>query len=149
MVNGINMEDVKRYNAELKLYKEKAAQVKTRIEINTAEIDRLCAELSAELGVTVTRDNASDILRERTEKIMNSLKVGNEILSRIKAEEANSQNNASVQTAVPSTPQAPVQGQTQSIPWVNGFGANASQTPVNLGQMSEETLNNIPPIFGR
>lgn len=149
MVNGINMEDVKRYNAELKLYKEKAAQVKTRIEINTAEIDRLCAELSAELGVTVTRDNASDILRERTEKIMNSLKVGNEILSHIKAEEANSQNNASVQTAVPSTPQAPVQGQTQSIPWVNGFGANASQTPVNLGKMSEETLNNIPPIFGR
>lgn len=113
MKQGINIEDVKKYNASLKEYQDKAAQVRAAIEFNTNELNRLCSELSKELGIQVTPENIEQIREERIEKIENTLKVGNEILNRIKSEEANANSamtSGNYQTPAVQTPvvQAPV-----------------------------------------
>ena len=57
MMNGVDINQVKQYNEQLKKYKEQAAKIKVEIEMNTSELNRLCEELTAELGVQVTPDN--------------------------------------------------------------------------------------------
>jgi len=88
MQAGINIEDVKKYNASLREYKEKSAKLRAEIDFSKAELARQCKELSAELGFEVTPDNVKDILEERVKKIQNTMSVGTEILKRIKMEEA-------------------------------------------------------------
>ena len=87
MIQGVNIEQVRSYNNSLKEYQQKAAQARAAIEYNTNELNRLCSELSNELGIEVTPENVERIRAERIEKIENTLKVGNEILARIKSEE--------------------------------------------------------------
>ena len=81
MINGVDIEEVKRYNASLKQYQDKAAQIRAGIEYNTQELNRLCAELSAEIGIQVTPENIRQIRDERIAKIKNTLEAGNGILS--------------------------------------------------------------------
>ena len=129
---GVNIEDIKRYNQELKAYQDKAAQIKAGIDYNSKELTRLCNELSAELGVTVTPENIAAIRQERIAKIENTLRVGNEILNRIKNEEA--------QAHAPSAPvQAPTFGVVGQMP-------QAPQAPqANIFS----NVGGIPPIFGK
>ena len=132
---GVNIEDVKKYNQELKKYQDQASQIKAGIEYNTKELERLCRELSAELGVTVTPENIEQIRAERLAKIENTLRVGNEILQRIKNEEA--QANAPVAAPYMETP--------VSSPFATPQAPQAPQAPGNIFG----TVGGIPPIFGR
>lgn len=147
MIQGVNIEEVKRYNASLKQYKERASQVRAGIEYSTKELERLCAELSTELGVVVTPENIQQIRQERLEKIQNTLTVGNEILNRIKSEEE-AANAAPVKPAY--TPN-PVMGAAPTTP---NFGSmpQMPQTP-QAPQAPQggifENLGSIPPIFGK
>ena len=134
MNNGIDIEQVKAYNNSLKSYQDKASQVRAAIEYNTKELNRLCSELSTELGITVTPENVLQIREERVEKIRNTLKVGNEILSRIQSEEAIANSPqpirpTQVTQSAPVTPVAPA--------------AQFNQQPPNLFN----DLGNIPSIF--
>lgn len=144
MLQGIDLNQVKQYNASLKQYKDKAASLNAEIDYTNKEIDALCAELSTELGIQVTRDNIQQIYEEQVSKINNTLQSGNAVLAKI----ANEEQAASAVATAQATPVAPnlniqqttptqsTMTQTQESTAVPGsiFG-NASPTPGPLPAM--------------
>lgn len=120
MMQDINLEEVKKYNANLKQYRDRAAQLKAEIDFNNKEIDAACAELSNELGVSVTRDNLEQIYAEQVSKINSTLQSGNAVLAKIASEENQTAQQAQVSQAtpvaqaqvVPPQPATPVQPQS-------------------------------------
>lgn len=134
MQQGINIEQIKQYNASLREYKDKSNKLRAELEFNEQELNRQCLELSKELGITVTPDNVKEILEERLAKINNTLSVGTEILERVKAEEAAVNTSAN----------------EASNKYVNAVAVDNSNMPV--GQMSTEPGfmsfgGELPPIF--
>lgn len=93
-MSNLDIEEVKKYNATLRAYKDKSNQIMAEIEFNKNELARQCKELSAEIGIEVTPDNVKSVLEQYVAKINNTMAVGNEILNRIKADEANSVNSS-------------------------------------------------------
>lgn len=83
---SINLDEVKKYNASLKQYKDQSAQLNAQKEFISKEIDTMCAELTKELGIPVTRDNAEQVCSDLCTKINNSLASGNVVLSKIASE---------------------------------------------------------------
>ena len=147
MLNGVNIEQVKQYNASLKQYRDKAAQIKAGIDFNKNELDRLCKELSTELGIEVTPENVEQIRAKQIEEIESTLRTGNEILNRIKNEEANA-NNVVAPVNV-SVPQAPVMG--APVPPVTPVATVNSEAP-SATQAPNDPFNNlgeIPAIFSQ
>lgn len=144
MLQGIDLNQVKQYNASLKQYKDKAASLNAEIDYTNKEIDALCAELSTELGIQVTRDNIQQIYEDQVSKINNTLQSGNAVLAKI----ANEEQAASAVATAQATPVAPnlniqqttptqsMLTQTQESTAVPGsiFG-NASPTPGPLPAM--------------
>lgn len=151
MLQGVDLNQVKQYNASLKQYKDKAASLNAEIEYTNKEIDALCAELTNELGIQVTRDNIQQIYDEQVNKINSTLQSGNAVLAKIASEEQAASTVATpvtpitpvapttpvMQTAVPTPPVAPTVPTAQEATSVAGsvFGT-ASPTPATL-----------PPLF--
>ena len=150
MLQGVDLNQVKQYNASLKQYKDKAASLNAEIEYTNKEIDALCAELTNELGIQVTRDNIQQIYEEQVSKINSTLQSGNAVLAKIASEEQAASTVATpvapvtpvaptpvMQTAVPTPPVAPTAPTAQEATSVAGsvFGT-ASPTPATL-----------PPLF--
>lgn len=151
MLQGVDLNQVKQYNASLKQYKDKAASLNAEIEYTNKEIDALCAELTTELGIQVTRDNIQQIYDEQVSKINSTLQSGNVLLAKIASEEQAASIVATpvapvtpvapttpvMQTAVPTPPVAPTAPTAQETAPVAGsiFGT-ASPTPATL-----------PPLF--
>lgn len=155
---SVNIEQVKQYNASLKQYQDKASQVKAGIDFNKKELDRLCKELTAELGVEVTPENVMQVRQEHIDKINNMLKVGNEILGRIRSEEEAASNVTSsipAQQAVPTTPVAPttpVTPVTPMAPMEPMMGAVPPAPPAAPNVQTPNVfsdLSGIPPIFSQ
>jgi hypothetical protein len=115
MLQGVNLEEIKQYNASLKQYKDKAAALNAEIEYTNKEINSVCAELTTELGVTVTRDNIEQIFNEQVSKINSTLQSGNAVLAKIASEEAASNPTSSSVQSIPVQQVQQVQ-QTQSVP---------------------------------
>ena len=174
MMPGVNIEEVKKYNATLKQYQEKASQIRAGIEFNTQELTRLCQELTTELGIQVTPENIRQVRDERLQKIQNTLEVGTDILNRIKSEE-DALNNApsinlnsgavqsysqstapkpSMPTTIPTTPAPPVAPQGMSGIPVPPLGSQAQQPqyatqsiPVPpLGAQNQQTADGFNSI---
>lgn len=155
-MQGVNIEEVKQYNASLKQYQDKASQIKAGIDYSKKELDRLCAELSSELGQEVTPENIRSIRDERLKKIQNTLEVGKEILNRIKKEEemANSVPStqpvsASVEAPVQNPVQAPVQAPTQAPIFGATQVPQAPQAPQAPDSSLFGSLGDIPSIFAK
>ena len=70
MVQGVNLEEVRKYNESLKQYRDKASQLKAEIDYNNKEIDTLCAELTTELGMQVTRENVVQVYNEQVIRLI-------------------------------------------------------------------------------
>lgn len=83
----ISLERIKKYNETLKAYNEKGAQLKVELSFNINELNKLCQELSQEIGVEVTTDNIEEVYKNYVSKIEETLRVGEEIFERIRAEE--------------------------------------------------------------
>ena len=159
MIQGVNIEEVKQYNASLKQYQDKASQIKAGIDYSKKELDRLCKELSAELGQEVTPENIRAIREDRLKKIQNTLEVGKEILGRIKREEemantVTTQLAASQPVSAPIPPQptvqAPAQAPVQAPAQAPIFGApQAPQAPQAPDAGLFGNLGDIPSIFAR
>lgn len=164
MIPGVNIEEVKKYNATLKEYRDKSSKIQAGIEFNEKELARLCQELTISLGVEVTPDNIERIRADFISKINNTLSVGMEIIERIKSEEmmiAESQtqciqNNAVTPGAGAGIPGASVMPQTFGMEGQIQNPAQqfavAPQPPVQPQQVSEPqfgNLDSIPPIFGQ
>lgn len=154
MLQGINIEEVKNYNRQIKDCRDKAAKMQAAIEFNQKELDRICAELTKELGKPVTVDNIKQIRDEYIAKVKNTITVGNGIIQRIKSEEALINGGSTVQqsgqtpqmnvgTVPPVTPEpqvfgnmAPAQTQQSSVPPVAppGFFDESPSVGVVTGQ---------------
>ena len=102
----MDIEAIKNYNNELREYSKKLSDAKARLEVNRQSIERLCAELSQELGFSVTPDNVEQVYQEQVQKLEGMLRTGMEILGRIKQAEAQGQ----FQVQAPAQPQNGVQG---------------------------------------
>lgn len=87
MLEGVNIEEIKQYNQNLRAHTERASKLRAEIEFNNAELARACAELTAELGIQVTLDNIESIYAERVSSINSTLQSGMEILRRVAEEE--------------------------------------------------------------
>lgn len=145
MQQGINLEQIKQYNASLREYKDKSNKLRAELEFNEQELNRQCSELSKELGITVTPDNVKEILEERLAKINNTLSVGTEILERVKAEEAAVNANS-----INGNNTGASEASNQYMNNVNNIAVDNSNMPV--GQMSTEPGfmsfgGELPPIF--
>ena len=143
MQQGVNIEQVRQYNQSLKQYRDKAAEVKAKIDFNKAELARLCQELSNELGIEVTPENVAQVRDEQIAKIENTLSVGNEILNRIRSEEAAGFGGTPqpAQMPVSTQPVMQVPAQGQIIP-----------PPINMSGATQEfsgfaSVGDIPPLF--
>ena len=82
----IDIQRIRKYNEELTEQKRKASDIRARLEFNRNELERLCKELTEELGVEVTPDNIEVVYKQALEKVSNTLEVGEEILNRLRGE---------------------------------------------------------------
>lgn len=139
MLQGIDLNQVKQYNASLKQYRDKAASLNAEIEYTNKEIDALCAELTSELGIQVTRDNIQQIYDEQVSKINSTLQSGNAVLAKIASEEQAASVASQVATAstvaptsqiisaaVPNQPVPPVAPVTPVAPAPDGTAVAGS-----------------------
>lgn len=83
----LDIERVKKFNADLKQKTEKASKLTVEMELTTTELKKMCAELSNELQTQVTLENLEQIYRERCDKVNSTLQIGEDILKRIENEE--------------------------------------------------------------
>ena len=148
MLQGINVEEIKKYNDGLRAHTERAAKIKAELEINTNELNRICEELTAELGVTVTPENIDAIYKENVDKINSTLQTGNEVLRRIAEEEAAINNPVS---AV-EQPQAVVAPSVSNVGTPQNAGVNINQeapsfipNPGAFGVGAQDTTE-LPPF---
>lgn len=147
MQQGINIEEVKKYNASLREYKDKSSKLRAEIEFNEQELKRQCDELSKTLGIQVTPENVESILNEKIAKINNTMEVGNEILKRIKAEESTMVNanaagvNVNANAGQPVTRTAPVSA--PNFGFAQAAPGTAPITAPNIPDIS----GGLPPIF--
>ena len=149
MLEGINLEQIRVYNNTLKQYKDKAASLKAEMEYTNKELDSLCAELTAELGVQVTRDNINQIYEDQINKINSTLNAGTAVLTKIASEEqggAVAQSNVAPQPVPGAVPQ-PAPGVAPGVvPPMPQVSTNTVQTTAPIfnsqGQPSE-----LPKMF--
>ncbi len=91
----LDIERIKRYNDNLKREVARSAQLKAELEFNTNELNRLCQELSDDLGIEVNEQNIELVYTELVKKIENNLQVGEEMLDRVK-EQSNSDDDVRI-----------------------------------------------------
>ena len=143
MLQGIDLSQVRQYNSTLKTYKDQSASLNAEIEYTNNEIDSLCAQLTQELGIQVTRDNIEQVYNDEVAKINSTLQSGNAVLAKIASEEqsrANSNTVGNTSGAAPQMTSTPVQQNTADV--------QQSTAPVentNAGGLSDSTL---PPFTG-
>lgn len=136
---------VKAYNEELKQVTAEASNIAARISYTEEDLTRRCKELSALLGIEVTVDNLESIYEREIDKVENNLKVGEDILRRIREgqvldEEAENISKGNV-AATPSP--APVQQAVESL----GIARRQSSTQENTNQTAVANNNDtqVPP----
>lgn len=150
MLQGIDLNQVRQYNASLKQYKDKAASLKAEIDYTNKEIDTLCSELSAELGISVTRDNIQQVYDEQVSKINSTLQSGNAVLSKIASEEQTAQAQTvqtPVQTPVHSVP-TPPEAPTVGVAPTGGVAPTVDSNPVAGSVFGTAQSAPLPPLFG-
>lgn len=145
MLEGINLEQIRVYNNTLKQYKDKAASLKAEMEYTNKELDSLCAELTTELGVQVTRDNINQIYEDQINKINSTLNAGTAVLTKIASEEQGGVTTQSNVVPQP-VPQPVPQTVTGVVPPMPQVSTNTAQTTAPIfnsqGQPSE-----LPKMF--
>lgn len=87
MSNNTTVEKIKEYNKKLDIYKEQAKQIELDITVAQRDVERLCAELSEELGQPVTVENAEDLYKAYCADIDNTIALGEEIFKKLKESE--------------------------------------------------------------
>lgn len=150
MLQGVDINQVKQYNASLKQYRDQAARLKAEIEYTNKELDSLCDELSKDLGIQVTRDNVEQIYKEQVEKINSTLNSGNAVLAKIAEEKQKVTMEPQAQQAQTQQQQvAPIQNQApiQQIPFNNNNADMTPPTPPTMGSVFDGQPSTLTPIF--
>lgn len=178
MLQGIDLGQVRQYNSALKTYKDQSASLNAEIEYTNNEIDNLCAQLTQELGIQVTRDNIEQVYNDEVAKINSTLQSGNAVLAKIASEEQNRANSntvgntsgavgnvgtAATNIPAPQVASTPVQQNTATVGNTNASGLADSTLPPFTGAAQHQfsTVNGavetndgavqnmtLPPMFG-
>lgn len=77
---------VKEYNKNYKQALDEFNKGKAQISVYENEINSLCAELTAMLGIEITKDNAFEIYEQKEKELRQQLEVGESIIKRIQTE---------------------------------------------------------------
>ena len=117
----VDLQRVKKYNDALKNAKDNSNKIATEISNAKRELEKLCGELSAELGETVTVENVAEIYKRESEKIERTLSMGEEILARIMSGNGDAAPMSAVNTGIGTS--APTMG-------APAMGAPAMGAPV-------------------
>ena len=149
----VDLQRVKKYNDALKNAKDNSNKIATEISYAKRELEKLCAELSAELGETVTVENVAEIYKRESEKIERTLSKGEEILARIvsgngdvtPAPAVNTGMGVSAPTMSAPVSSAPSVGApvTENNAGISGFDAFA-----NTDVKQEPSNNDVSGTFG-
>ena len=149
----VDLQRVKKYNDALKNAKDNSNKIATEISYAKRELEKLCAELSTELGETVTVENVAEIYKRESEKIERTLSMGEEILARIvsgngdvtPAPAVNTGMGVSAPTMSAPVASAPNMGApvTENNAGISGFDAFA-----NTDVKQEPSNNDISGTFG-
>ena len=105
MASQLNIEEIKQYNNVLRQTKERASKIEMEINYKVEELNKLCAELTNELGIQVTPENLNQIYEDRVARINETLVNGKEILKRIAEEENLHIQNTTTPNVQEVTPQ--------------------------------------------
>lgn len=136
MVQGVDIEQVKQYNSQLKGYKEQASRITAQIDYSKAELTNLCNELTAELGKQVTPENIEEVYNEFMSNLKSTLDTGTTILAQI-ANDGQTQSVASQQATTPAG--------ANPTPVVNPLGANGVGTAQTFQQAAPQVNSSVAP----
>lgn len=135
MVQGVDIEQVKKYNSQLKGYKEQASRITAQIDYSKAELTNLCNELTAELGKQVTPENIEEVYNEFMSNLKSTLDTGTTILTQIA-------NDGQTQPASQAAPQ--VNPQMINPVGVTPVGAN-SVGAMPTFQQAQQSVTPVAP----
>lgn len=82
----MNINEIKEYNAKVQAAQKKVADINAERNIRTQELNKLCAELTQELGYAVTPENIEQVYQQVSKSIEDTMASGNEILTRVEQE---------------------------------------------------------------
>lgn len=144
MVQGVDIEQVKKYNSQLKGYKEQASRITAQIDYSKAELTNLCNELTAELGKQVTPENIEEVYNEFMSNLKSTLDTGTTILTQIA-------NDGQTQPASQVAPQVTQQATHQiNSQVVNSVGANPAGAMPTFQQAQQPVTPVTPqPTIGQ
>ena len=136
MLQGVDINEVRKYNASLKQYKDQSARLTVEIEMNEKELKQICEQFSAELGTVVTPENVEEIYNEQVNKINQTLETGNAILKKIE-QEASGVKQASPVGVVPAAPVTPAATSNTGLPPVAPTAPGSLFTGQSLGNVEK------------
>lgn len=130
---GIDLDRVRSYNSKCNDYKKKLSNILAERKFMAERLEQNCAQLSKQLGMTVTPDNIEGVYASKSKEIMQTLETGEEILRRIESEDS---DMASTQQVVNNN--VPVGGVDMSTPkTVNEPTGNSGGFNVGFGGMPQ------------
>lgn len=133
----IDVERIKEYNKKYKESQQKVANLQAELDMNNREIDRLCKELSAELGVQITRENVETVYEQKVNAINTSLELGEKILTRIETEEKGLKESSKLEGEL-------------KAPNMNNMGGNVGNAgnACGMGNMNMGNMGGMAPMSG-
>lgn len=148
MLQGIDLGQVRQYNSALKTYKDQSASLNAEIEYTNNEIDSLCAQLTQELGIQVTRDNIEQVYNDEVAKINSTLQSGNAVLAKIASEEQNRANNNIVGNTSGAGGNVGATAATTNIPTPQVVNTPVQQNTATVGNVGSLADSTLPPFTG-
>lgn len=122
---NVNLDEIKQYNARLKANKEQISRYQAEIEYTQKELENSLAELSQQIGMTVTVDNIEQVYTNEVNKISTMLESGKAVLDKI--DNVNSAENVQVDNTAQPVVNTPVQVDNNMAQVNNGVGQVVNQ----------------------
>lgn len=85
---SIDLDRVRSYNSKCNDYKKKLSNILAERKFMAERLEQTCAQLSKQLGMTVTPDNIEEVYESKSKEIMQTLETGEEILRRIESDDS-------------------------------------------------------------
>ena len=135
---NVNLDEIKQYNARLKANKEQISRYQAEIEYTQKELENSLAELSQQIGMTVTVDNIEQVYANEVNKISTMLESGKAVLDKI--DNVNSAENVQVDNNVQPVVNTQVQVDNNMPQVNNGVGQVVNQ------QVQTQSVQQVQPV---
>ena len=136
----MDMQEIKQYNQRVTKVQKEVADLVAEKRIRTQELERLCKELSQEMGRQITPENVEQVYEEMSEQIRETMKSGEEILDRVEQELG--QSTSRQQVVGQSTNQPVGQPVGQPVNQSTNIDFDFGMTERPAGQRANGYINN-------